>query len=107
MMMPEMNWAPNPALYNSWLRRWNCASTSFWRPNTFTRAWPVKASSMWALSSPVDFQFCAKSFCERLPITETTSMAMGTDTSATSARMGEIQNIMISTPITMSSELSS
>ena len=62
---------------------------------------------MCAFSSPVDFQFCANSFWERLPMTVVTTPATGTESSATSASVGEIQNIMASTPITMSSEFSS
>ena len=37
-------------------RRWwprKRSSTSCWRPNALTIAWPVKVSSIWALSSPV------------------------------------------------------
>ena len=34
-------------------RRGTAASTSRWRPNAFTIAWPVKVSSICALSAPV------------------------------------------------------
>ena len=46
-------------------------------------------------------------FCERLAMRWVTSTDSGTATRATRASSGEIQNIMASTPTTVSSEVSS
>ena len=50
---PEMNWALKLASYSSSFLRRKRSSTSRWRPNAFTMACPVKASSTCALSVPV------------------------------------------------------
>ena len=82
-------------------------STSACRPKTLTSWWPVKVSSMIPLSSPVAAHCRTKSFWLRLPIAAVTSTEIGMDTSATSARSQEIQNIIPRTAKTVSSELSS
>ena len=87
-MMPETNWAPKLDRKRFALRSANTASTSCRRPNTLTRDWPVKASSMWALSSPVAFHWATNSFCDRLPITPATSTVAGMVTRAIRARVG-------------------
>ena len=48
--------------------RGSAASTSRWRPNTLTSAWPVKVSSICALSTPVCRHCAMNCFCERLAI---------------------------------------
>ena len=50
MMMPEMNCAPKDASVELVVLVSERSSASCCRPNTFTRLWPVKASSTWALS---------------------------------------------------------
>ncbi len=74
------------------------SSTSCWRPNAFTTAWPVKVSSICALRSPVlrhwDMNFGrARAAMARMANTDT-----GTVVSATTASSGEIVNIMMATP---------
>ena len=82
------------------------ASTSFCRPNAFTMAWPVKASSIWALSTPV-LPHCSRYLGRArdatffMPYTET-----GTVVSATNARTGEITNIITATPMRSSTDVS-
>ena len=49
----DMNWAPKAASWSVSLVVRKRASTSFCRPNDFTMAWPVKASSIWPLRAPV------------------------------------------------------
>ncbi len=53
MISPDRNCARKLAWKRSSLRCANSASTSRWRPNTLTTAWPVNASSTCALSVPV------------------------------------------------------
>ena len=72
-----------------------------------TSAWPVKASSICALSAPVCAHCATNCFCERFAISRVTTIDSGTVTSAISASSGEIQNIIASTPMTVSSEVSS
>ncbi len=48
-----------------------------------------------------------KSFCDRFAISITMPRVSGIATIATSASSGEITNMMISTPITVSREISS
>ena len=62
---------------------------------------------MWALSLPVVRHCCTKCGCDRLPTRVATSADSGTVTSATSARIHDTQNIIASTPTTVSSELTS
>ena len=56
-MIPLMNWAPKLVSYSSPFFSSKLCSTSCWRPNTFTRAWPENASSIWPLSWPVVFHW--------------------------------------------------
>lgn len=106
-MMPEMNCALNDALYSSAFWSWNSETACSCRPNTFTSAWPVYISSMWEFSVPVTFHCCTNCGCERLAIAMVTTNDSGTVTSATTASSGEIQNIMPSTPRTVSTEVMS
>ena len=67
----------------------------------------MKASSIWALSSPVA-RHCAMNFgCDRLAISVVTTIDSGTATSAIRASSGEMTSIITSTPTTVSSEISS
>ena len=52
---------------------------------------------MWALSWPVRRHWSMNMPCERFMIAPVTSIETGTETSATSASSGEIQNIIAST----------
>ena len=79
-------------------RRWSSrkrSSTSCWRPNAFTMAWPVKVSSICALSSPVLRPLGDEPgpgpLGDDLHRPQTTA---GTVVSATSASSGEIVNII-------------
>ena len=67
----------------------------------------MKVSSTMPLSSPVLRHCCTKSFCERFAMTVVTTIEIGMLTSAMSANDHEIQNMMPSTAMTVSSELSS
>ena len=67
----------------------------------------MKVSSTIPLSSPVLRHCWTNIFCERLAIMPVTTIEMGIVTSAMSARTQEIQNIIASTAMTVSSELSS
>ena len=62
---------------------------------------------MCALSRPVRRHCWMNMPCDRFMIRPVSSIASGTVTSATSASVGEIQNIIASTPTTVSSEVSS
>jgi hypothetical protein len=107
MMSPEMNWAPKLEVNSfSFLSR-NTSSTSGRRPNTFTSSWPVNASSMWAFRAPVWAHCATNSFCERFAICPVARIDSGMVTRAISASSGEITNIIASTPIRVSSEVSS
>ena len=66
------------------------ASTSRWRPNAFTIAWPVNASSTCALSMPVCRHCAMNRARERFAICFTVSSDSGIVTSATSASSGEM-----------------
>ena len=106
-MMPETNCAPKLAWYSSSFLSLNRCSTSFWRPNTFTIACPVKVSSICALSAPVCVHCAMKSFCDRLAIVAVIQNVSGIVTSATIASSHDVMNIITSTPTTVSSEVSS
>ena len=106
MMMPDTNWAPNEALNSSSFLSSKTFSTSGWRPKTLTRLWPVNASSMCPLSSPVCRHCATNIFCERFAITVVTTIDSGMATRAISARSGEMTIIITSTPTTVSSEVS-
>ena len=107
MMIPETNWAPKPDRNRLSLRVANSASTSRCRPNTLTSEWPVNASSMCPLSSPVAFHWAMNSRCDRLPITVVTRIDTGMVTRAIAASSGETTSIIAITPTTVSSEVSS
>lgn len=62
---------------------------------------------MCAFSLPVVFHCCTNCGCDRLPTRVAIRNDSGTVTSATSASSGEIQNIITSTPMMVSSELMS
>ena len=89
------------------LGRRRLASTSRRRPNTLTSSWPVNASSIWALSAPVCVHWAMNCRCDRLAICRVTTMDSGIATSAISVSSGEMTTIITSTPITVSSEVSS
>ena len=57
-MTPAMNCAPKLASYSSSFLASNRSSTSLLRRTTLTSAWPVNASSTWALSEPVCVHCC-------------------------------------------------
>jgi hypothetical protein len=61
---------------------------------------------MWALSVPVRRHCWMNMPCERFITAPVTYIEIGTETSATIASTGEIQNIIASTARTVSSELS-
>ncbi len=105
-MTPEMNWAPKLASYSSSFFSLKLASTSRWRPNTLTSAWPVKASSTWALSVPVWVHCSTKRFFERLAMSRMVRSETGMVINAISASSGEMVNIMIITPKMVSTEVS-
>ena len=65
------------------------------------------ASSTWPLSRPVWRHWLMNWLCERFMIRLVTTIAIGTETSAITASRGETQNIIPSTPTTISSEVSS
>ena len=62
---------------------------------------------MWPLSSPVVRHCATNCFCARFPITPVTSTEIGMVIRAIRASSGETTNIMITTPITVSSDVSS
>ena len=62
---------------------------------------------MCALRAPVRRHCCTNSPCERFITCRATSIVSGTETRATIASSGEIQNIIPSTATTVSSEVSS
>ena len=102
-----MNCAPKLALNSSSFLSRNTCSTSRWRPNTLTSSWPVNASSMWPFSAPVCRHWATNSFCERFATWVATTADSGTVTRAISASSGETQNIIASTPTTVSTEVRS
>ena len=107
MISPLTNWAPKDAWYSASFSSANVFSTSCWRPKTLTSACPEKVSSMCALSRPVRRHWSTNRPCERFMTARVSSIDSGTETRATSASSGEIQNIIDSTATTVSSEVSS
>ena len=99
-----MNCARKLASYSVSFCLSKIAADSSRRPNTLTSECPVYISSMCALSLPVVAHCLMKFGCARLPIFAATTADSGTVTSAITASSGEIRNIMISTPITVSSD---
>ncbi len=106
-MMPDTNCAPNPAWNSSSLVSANRASTSPCRPNALTRAWPVNASSTCALSMPVCRHWATKRGWERRAMAFVNTTDRGIVSRATSASSGEMMTIIVSTPTTVSSDVSS
>ena len=72
-----------------------------------TSSCPVNASSMCAFSAPVFFHWATNCFCDRLAIRVVTTIDTGMVTSAISASSGEMTSISTTTPMTVSSEVSS
>ena len=107
MISPDTNCAPKLASYSFSLCSAKACSTSRRRPNTFTSSWPVNVSSMCALSRPVVFHCVTKWPCERRAIALVTDIDSGIVTSAIRASSGEMTNIIVTTPTTVSSEVSS
>ncbi len=104
-MMPETNCAPKLALYRASLRSSNRSSMSASRPKTRTRSWPEKDSSIWPFSAPVFFHCAAKSFWLRTPMMPAATPESGRATRAIRASCQDTMNIMITMPMTVSSEL--
>ena len=69
-----------------------------WRPKAFTIACPVCISSTWPLSVPVEAHWATNSFCERLAMRTVIRIEAGTARIETTARIGLIVSIRISTP---------
>ena len=97
-----MNWAPKLASNSSSFVSRKRSSTSRWRPKLFTMAWPVKASSTWALSAPVCLHWAMKRGRARALIVFIVHSDTGTVTSATTASSGEMVNIITTTPMSVS-----
>ena len=66
----------------------------------------MNASSIWPFSAPVCRHCATNRFCDRLAIAAVRIIEIGIVTSAISASSGEITNISVTTPITVSSEVS-
>ena len=107
MISPLTNCAPNDASYSLSFSSAKVRSTSSWRPNTLTSAWPEKVSSMWALSWPVRRHWSMNMPWLRFITAPVTTIVTGTVTSATSASCQEIENIITTTKTTVSNEVSS
>jgi hypothetical protein len=104
---PETNCARKLDAYSFSLCSRKTSADSACRPKSFTRECPVNISSMWPLSRPVVAHCATNCGCDRLPIVVVTSTDTGTVTSAMTANSGEIQNITASTPMMVSSEVTS
>ncbi len=106
-MIPEMNCAPKLALYSSsFLLRNRCSTSCCW-PNTFTSACPVNASSICALRVPVCRHWATKRFFDRLVTKRMMNSDVGIVMAATVASRGEMTNIIVRTPISDSTDVSS
>ncbi len=105
-MRLDMNWAPKDDSYSSSLVSWKRASTSRWRPNDFTMAWPVKVSSIWAFRAPVLRHWAMNRGRARRATKRIASSDSGTVVRATTASSGEIVNIITETPMSRSTEVS-
>ena len=101
-MRLETNCAPKLARKRSSLSARKRASTSRWRPKLFTIAWPVKTSSACALTEPVPRHCSRKRGRARRPMTPISPIVAGTVTIATTARTGEMRNIITATPTRVS-----
>ncbi len=69
--------------------------------------WPVVISSTCPFNRPVHFHWAMKCGWERRAMVRVTTSDNGTTSSEISASSGEIQNIMASTPTTVSSDVTS
>ncbi len=98
-MMPDTNWAPKLALKSFSLSVRNRASTSGAWPKAFTMACPVMASSTRALSEPVWVHWATNRFFDCRATSFTMSNDAGIVISATSDRIGEMRNIIVTTPM--------
>ena len=78
---------------------------SRWWPKTLTMLWPVNISSTWPPTSPVRSHCTANSFCDRRAIRMVTANEIGTTITEMAASSGLIQNIMMSTPTMVSSDV--
>ena len=105
-MIPDRNCARNDAWYSSWLSARNLAWKSRRRPNTLTSACPENDSSTRALRRPTLRHCTPNAFCDFGPMTPKITPMSGRDTSATSASFQEIENIITSTPSTVSTAVS-
>ncbi len=97
-----MNCALNDAPYSDSFSTANVSLAACWRPNTLTSAWPVYISSMCALSVPVLRHCSTNCGWDRLAICIVMTAESGIVTTAISARIHEIQNIIASTPTSVS-----
>ena len=104
-MIPEMNCALKLEAYMRSLSSSNSSIARSEWPNTLTRSWPVYICSTWPLSDPVHSHWEANCFCERLAISMVTTNDSGTVSSEITASSGDIQNMMIRMPITVSVEV--
>ena len=98
-MRLDMNCAPKLASYITSLSARNRSSASRWRPKLLTIVCPVNTSSACALSAPV-YRHCAMKRGRALPAMNfIMNSDTGTAARAITARIGEITNIMMATPI--------
>ena len=102
-----MNWAPKLAVYSSSFFFSNRSSTSCCWPNTLTSACPVNASSICAFKVPVWRHWATNRFFECDVTNRMIPSDVGMVMAATSASAGEITNIIVSTPISDSTDVSS
>ena len=84
-MLPEMNWAAKLERYSFSLVSRKTSSTSRWRPNVLTMAWPVRDSSTRALSRPVWSHWSTKRGRDRRVMNRMIQNDSGRLTSATRA----------------------
>ena len=104
-MIPEMNCALKLEAYMRSLSSSNSSIARCEWPNTFTRSWPVYICSTWPLSDPVHSHCDANCFWDRLAISIVTTNDRGTVSREITASSGDIQNMMIRIPITVSVEV--
>src|SRR5260370_4361750 len=95
-MRLDMNCAPNDDSYSSSFVARNRCSTSRWRPNAFTTAWPVNVSSIWELSIPVLFHWEMNLGRDRPATARMPQIETGTVVTATTANTGQILNLITS-----------
>lgn len=102
IMVPDRNWAVKLARYSASFSSAKTRRVSSSRPKTRTSACPEKASSTRPFRRPVRAHCSAKLFCERGPTIPMTTPVSGSATRATRASCQEIENIITSTPTTVS-----